>query len=45
MSLFTASQAAMEGKNPIIIDNTNSQMWEMKVYAKQVSEYMSQNNY
>ena len=34
---FLALQSATEGENPIIIDNTNSQMWEMKVYAKLVS--------
>ena len=34
---FPAKTALMEGQNPVIIDNTNSQSWEMKVYVSLVS--------
>ena len=34
--LFLAKQALEAGTNPIIIDNTNSQSWEMKSYVSMV---------
>ena len=35
--LFSAKQAMEAGTNPVIIDNTNSQAWEMKIYVTFVS--------
>lgn len=34
----TAKEAFERGTNPIIIDNTNMQGWEMKPYVAQVSQ-------
>lgn len=35
--LFIAKEAFEKGANPIIIDNTNMQAWEMRPYVAQVS--------
>lgn len=37
----TAKEAFEKGNNPIIIDNTNMQGWEMKPYVAQVSHLIS----
>ena len=39
MWLFAAKTAMMEGVNPIIIDNTNSQSWEMRPYCSLALQY------
>ena len=38
-SVFSAlaQQAVKEGRSPVIIDNTNLEIWEMKPYAEMVS--------
>ena len=33
---FLAKEAVAEGKNPVIIDNTNTQAWEMRFYVELV---------
>ena len=35
--LFLALKSAEQGKNPIIIDNTHTQSWEMRYYIVLVS--------
>ena len=32
-NFFAAKEAVEAGKNPIVIDNTNVQAWEMKAYV------------
>lgn len=34
---ISAKQAINQGRSPVIIDNTNTQAWEMKPYVEMVS--------
>lgn len=36
-AFISAKQAIDQGRSPVIIDNTNTQAWEMKPYVEMVS--------
>lgn len=38
---LSAKDAMRDGRSPIIIDNTNTQAWEMKPYVQMVSMGLS----